>query len=184
VSTRTGALARIWAGALFELARESGELEGRREEVGALLEATKKEGGFLAAISSPKVTAVRKTAFVRAVLGDRFSRDIRSLVLLMIEKNRQAILPAVLEAFLERCEEEEGDLRARVTTAVPLRRQEATDLAAGLSRSTGKQVVLEETADETLLGGAVLRFGDFLVDGSLRTRIRELRERLLVSSET
>jgi F-type H+-transporting ATPase subunit delta len=179
-----GALARIYAAALFELAREREELAERREEVTVLLQALREDIGFQQVIASPMVEAARKSALVRGVFADRFSRDLRNLVLLLIEKNRQAALPSILEAFLEICDEEEGDLPARVTTAVPLEREEAENLARGLSESVGKKVVLEESTDKTLLGGAVLRFGDFLVDGSLRTRIRELREKLVVSSET
>jgi F-type H+-transporting ATPase subunit delta len=183
VSLRTGAVPRIYAGALFELARELGELGARLEEARVLLEVLRGDTELQGAISSPKIESSRKTAFVREVFGDRFSHDLLHLVLLLIEKNRQAILPAVLEAFIELCEEEEGRLTARVTSAVPLAREEAEGLARGLSGSVGKRVVLEETTDPALIGGAVLRFGDFLVDGSLRTRIRELRERLLTPSE-
>ncbi|MFH1682106.1 MAG: ATP synthase F1 subunit delta [Candidatus Eisenbacteria bacterium] len=174
-----GPLPRIYAGALFELARDAGALEERLGEARALLEILGMEPRFQEALASPRLETARKNEFVREVFGDRFSRDLRSLVLLLIEKGRQLLLREILEAFIELSEAERGRLRARVATAAPLTEEESSGLAEGLSRSVGKQVFLEKEVTAELLGGAVLRFGDYLVDGSLRRRIRELRETLL-----
>jgi len=178
-----GALPRIYANALFQLAREADVLDERLYEVRALLDVFAERPGFRRVIESPKVKHERKVALVGDVFGDRFSRDLRNLVLLLIEKSRQYILTAVLEAFVELCDEEMGRLPARLTTAVPIRPEDGGRLVADLSKKVGKEIVLAEEVDPSLLGGAVLRFGDFLVDGSLKTRVRNMREELLKPSE-
>ncbi len=179
-----GPLLRVYAGALFELAREAGKLEERKAEAQLFLDALDRERRIGKILVSPRVTAARKTAFIHEVLGDLFSRDLRSFVLLLVEKNRQVFLREMLETFVELCEEELGDLRGRVSTAVPLAEEDAAVLAEELSRRAGRRVLLEKTVDPRLLGGAVLRIGDRLADGSLRRRIGELRRRLLASSGT
>lgn len=179
-----GPLLRVYAGALFELAREKGELEERKAEAELLLDVLDREKRIGRVLVSPRVTASRKTSFVREVFGDHFSRDLRSFVLLLVEKNRQVFLREMLGTFVELCEEEKGDLRGRVTTAAPLAEEDAAALVEELSRRAGRRVILEKTVDPQLLGGGVLRIGDILADGSLRRRIRELRLRLLAPPGT
>lgn len=178
-----GALARIYAGALFELATEKHAEDERLGEVRALLAAFESKPDIRPIIESPKIEGARKAALVREVLGDRFSSDLRNLVLLLIEKNRPSLLTAILESFEELCDEEKGRLQARVTTAVPLENVEAELLSRGLSDKLRMDIVLDRRVDPEILGGAVLRFGDSLVDGSLRRRLEHLRDDLLAPSE-
>jgi F-type H+-transporting ATPase subunit delta len=178
-----GALARIYATALFELAEERNTLDERAGEVRTLFDVLSAKPGFRPVIESPMVETERKNALVRDVLGDRFSRDLRNLVLLLVDKNRQHLLMAVLETFLELYDESKGMLKATLTTAVPLAEGEADRLSAGLSEKVGKRILLGENVDPGILGGAVLRFGDYIVDGSLRSRIDKLRDELLTPSE-
>lgn len=178
-----GALARVYANALFELAMEKNALDERLDEVRTLLAVFAGKPGLRPIIESPQVDDERKAALVRDVFGDRFSRDLRNLVLLLIEKNRPHLLTAILGAFEDRCDEEKGRLQARVTTAVPLENAEAELLSRGLSEKTRMEIVLDRRVDPEILGGAVLRFGDYIVDGSLRHRIERLRDDLLTPSE-
>jgi F-type H+-transporting ATPase subunit delta len=183
VNGTSGPLPRIYAGALFDLASEADAAAERRSEVEVLLDVLRSEESLGAALNSPKIEAARKAELVRSTLGGRLSRELVNLVLLLIQKNRQALLPAILEEFIGLYEEEEGRLRGRVTTAVPLERGEAERLVRGLSESVGKDVVLEEVVDPGILGGAVLRLGDVLVDGSVRARLRALKDRLRAAPE-
>ena len=89
----------------------------------------------------------------------------------------------MLNAFLDLYEEEKGRLKVMISTAVPLTKEEANRLGAGLSEKIHKEVVLVSETDPDLLGGAVVRYDDYVIDGSLRARIRQLREELLAPSE-
>ncbi|MFH1277099.1 MAG: ATP synthase F1 subunit delta [Candidatus Eisenbacteria bacterium] len=178
-----GALARVYADALFELAAEKHAVDERLDEVRTLLAVFAGRPGLRPVLESPKIDGARKAAMVRDVFGDRFSRDLLNLVLLLIEKNRPSLLTAILESFEDRCDEESGRLQARVTTAVPLENAEAELLSRGLSDKTRMEIVLDRRVDPEVLGGAVLRFGDFIVDGSLKRRLERLRDDLLTPSE-
>jgi len=183
VSEAGGALARIYATALFQLAVEKGDLDERLDEAKALLEVLRAEVGFCAVLDSPKVDDARKADLVRSVFAGRFSKDLCNLVLLLIEKSRQFFLDPILESFVEMCDEARGRLRAKITTAVPLEGEEAGRLAGGLSGKVGREISLETEVKSAILGGAVLRFADYIVDGSLRTRIENLKTELLGAPE-
>jgi len=179
----SGAIARTYGGALFQIAREEEALDRTREEVDLLLEVMEKTPAFRAVLESPRIPQEEKKSLVRSVLADPFSRSLRSLVLLLIEKNRQMLLPAVLRAFGDLHDEERGRYRGGVRSAVPLTEEEAEGLAAALSKMVGGEVFLERTLEPELIGGAVVRLGDVIVDGSVRRRFERLREELLSGEE-
>jgi len=183
VIEQAGVLPRIYAGALFQIAKEQDALDGRAGEVKALLEALREQPRFCEILESPNVEIRRKNEFVRAVIDERFDRSLRNLVLLLIEKNRQNLLLAILGAFVAFHDEEMGRLKAEVTTAVPLPKEASDRLAGDLSDKVGKKILLEEKVDPGIIAGAVLRFGDYIVDGSMRTRFEKMKEDLLTPSE-
>ncbi len=180
---QAGALPRVYADALFQLAKEQNALDERAGEVKVLLEALRDQPRFREILESPKVEIRRKTEFVRAVIDERFDRSLRNLVLLLIEKNRQHHLLAVLEAFVVFHDEEKGRLKAVVTTAVPLSKEASDRLAGDLSDKVGKEILLEEKVDPGIIAGAVLRFGGYIVDGGMRSRLEKMKEDLLTPSE-
>jgi len=178
-----GAIVRVYGAALFQIAKEENALEARRAEVDLLLDVLERTPGFRAVLESPRVAARAKMELVRSVLADPFSKSVRSLVLLLIEKNRQVLLVSVLRAFVELHEEEKGRYKAAVESAVPLTPEEAEGLAGALSKMAGGEVILQRDVNPELLGGAVARLGDVIVDGSLRRRFKRLREELLTPVE-
>ena len=179
----TGTIARVYAGALLELAKEGNAAEERYAEVRALRRALDEEPRLTALLDSPRVKQGRKREIVEEVLGDDVSPDLRKLVLLMIEKNRQMFLGRVLAAFGEMWDEEHGRIRGTLTTARPVEDEAVSRIAAGFSERIGRELVLERRVDPEILGGAVLRYGEYRVDGSLRRRIRRLRGELLRGTE-
>ena len=76
-------------------------------------------------------------------------------------------------------DEKAGRVRAQVTSAQPLSPAEINRVRDSLARRTGKHVVLEAAVDPTLIGGIVARVGDLVLDGSIRTQLGSLREKLL-----
>ncbi len=178
-----GAVSRVYATALFELAQEKGTLEERLEEVQVLLEVLNREEKLRDILESPKVDSNEKEGLLRTIMGDEVSADLRNLVVLLLRKNRHFFMRGILEVFIELHQESVGRIRAMVTTAVPLEEDMAARLADGLASRTNKEVVLDRNVDAGLMGGVILRYGDYIVDGSLRTRIRKMKESLLETSD-
>lgn len=180
---QAGAIARVYAGALLELAKEGNAAEERLAEVRAVRRALDEEPRMAALLESPRLDPVRKREIFGGVFGDEVSPDLRNLVFLLIEKNRQMFLGRVLSAFEEMWDEESGRVRGTLITAKPVDEETTARIAALFSERIGREMVLERRTDPEILGGAVLRYGDHRVDGSLRRRIRRLRREMLRGAE-
>jgi F-type H+-transporting ATPase subunit delta len=97
---------------------------------------------------------------------------------LVAERGRVDHLDEIVAAYRALADEDLGQARAEVRTAVALTEEAKRQLAARLERAVGKRILLEERVDPTLLGGFVARVGSLILDGSLDGQLRRLRERL------
>lgn len=97
----------------------------------------------------------------------------------LIDHNRIRSYGEIVEAFARLSDERRGVVAARVTAAAPLSAGELGTLRERLGRVTGREVKLEVTADETLLGGLVVQIGSTVYDGSVRRQLDEMKRRLM-----
>ena len=166
--------AKRYAQAVFALAREDGAFDRWRADLQALrvLAADPTVGAFLL---STKVPEERKFAALEQGLSGSHPHAL-NLAKLLVRKNRVGIIDEIADAFEELLNAERGLVIAQVTTAVPLTDAGRSSIAAAVRRATGAATVeLREAVSRDILGGAVLQIGDHLVDGSVRTRLQNLR---------
>jgi len=168
---------RRYALAIMEMTGQTGTGDHWLQAMDAL-EALTGEPRFVAALQSDGMTDEKLQAIVRQVLPD-VTADELNLFRLLRRKNRLALGPGIASYYRELQDQSRGVVRASVRTAVPLEPAQRDALAQQLAARTGGQVELEAEVDPTLLGGAVIRIGDHLIDGSVRTRLRRLREQLM-----
>jgi len=167
---------RRYALALLALAREQGTMAYWLEAAEGL-EALTAEPSFVAALQGDGMTDERFVSIVRQVVPG-IDGDALNLFRLLRHKGRLALGPSIASYVRELWDEERGVQRAEVRTAVPLDDAARAQVQARLAQQTGKTIELEAVVDPALVGGAVIRLGDRLIDGSTRTRLRTLRERL------
>lgn len=103
---------------------------------------------------------------------------VRNLAKLLVQRGRGPAARRIAQAFEGLADEHEGIGRARVTTAVPLSDEQLAGIEQRLSAAMGKRITATADVDSSLVGGVVLRVGDQLLDGSIRTRLRSLRREL------
>ncbi|MEO8539557.1 MAG: F0F1 ATP synthase subunit delta [bacterium] len=167
--------ARRYAQAAFGIATDSGTIPLWRSELGDVASVLT-ESGIAASLSDTKVPLERRLALVGRVL------DVSPLVLnfakLLVSKGRASEARAVANAFERMADEHDGIAHASVTTAVELSPDQLSAIASQLSRQMGKDVRATGTVDPSIIGGVVVRVGDKLVDGSIRTRLKRLRTEL------
>jgi F-type H+-transporting ATPase subunit delta len=174
-------VARSYAKALFELARERNQLDTVAAEIESLATLLRDEAELRAFFARPWIAAVTKRT-VAAEIATRMqlSQLTRDFLALVAARGRTEHLAAIVEAFRGLQEDAAGRVRARVRTAVALSDSERAALTGRLGRALGgKQIVLEEVVDRGLLGGFVAEIGSLLVDGSLDGQLARMRERLV-----
>ena len=108
------------------------------------------------------------------------SKIMRNFLLLVIDHQRTHLLPEMFLMFQDVVRERQGIAEAEVYSASALSEAQKNEMTQTLERVTGKKIETKFELDASLLGGAVVRIGDTIYDGSLRSRLDEMRERLAV----
>ncbi|MEK7657044.1 MAG: ATP synthase F1 subunit delta [Elusimicrobiota bacterium] len=173
-------LARRYAMAFCLSAAGKGAAGGEAEEkaVGELLRAAHSLQDEMPSLKDPRVSPAEKKALIKRALPDASARTLRFLDLL-IDKKRFGLLPHVTGDLGRILDERKGTVRASARSAHDLAPAEAEALRARLAAFSGKSVVLDFKTDPELLAGAVVRMGDWVLDGSLAGQLRRLGESLM-----
>lgn len=172
----SSATARRYAKAVFMIGSEEGTVDAVARELSDLAATLKGSPELLELLSSPVVRADARQAVMKDVLArSGVSATVRNLALLLTDRRKGALLPEVAEAYGRLSDEKAGKVQAEVTSAVPLSDAQYTRLAGVLEKLTGRAITLSRKVDPALIGGVVTRIGDKVYDGSVRTRLEELR---------
>ena len=167
-------LARPYAKAAFERAREGDALAGWSEMLALAAAVIADERVAERVAGNPLVDAEDAAGFVLDVGGDRFTEEFANLIRLMADNRRLILLPEVSRQFARYRAEAERTLDVEVTTAVDAPEGFADQLAEALKKRYERDVNVTLKRDETLLGGAVVRAGDTVIDGSLKGKLSAL----------
>lgn len=175
------ALARIYASALFEKAEQAGgqdAIESTLAELEDILAIAREDARFAEFLTSQILPAEKREASLRTIFKDRVSDLTRNFLLVLNEKGRLDHLGAIAAAYDERLQERFGRIEVDVYAASPIDDAQAGAIEGRLREVLGKEPVLHRYVDESMLGGLRLRIGDQLVDASVSTQLRRMRERL------
>jgi F-type H+-transporting ATPase subunit delta len=130
-------------------------------------------------LSSPAVTREAKHRVIEKLLARVGGSEIvRNFLFVVIDHQRTHLLPEIIAAVQEEIKKHEGITEAQVSSAVELSKAQKAEMEFTLERLTGKRVEAKFSLEPSLLGGAVVRLGDTVYDGSLRSRLNNLRARL------
>jgi F-type H+-transporting ATPase subunit delta len=168
-----------YANALADIAMAQGSAEAATQELigfGALFAESAELRNFLV---SPAVAAEAKHRVIEKLLARvGGSKIVRNFLFVVADHHRTHALPEIIGAFQEVIRKRQGIMEAQVSSAVELSKAQRAEMEFTLERMTGKRVEAKFSLEPELLGGAVVRVGDTVYDGSLRSRLNELRARL------
>ena len=167
-----------YALSLYEVAADEKKEKAYLDELTAVCEAFGREPDFLKMLMTPSIALEDKQKVLRAVFEGRIETYLLNFLMLITEKGRVSLIHSMREAYKEHYYFENGIVEVRAITAKPLSAALAEKLKAKMSAVTGKQVVLETSVDESILGGIVVKLGGEQFDTSLRTRLNEIAARL------
>jgi F-type H+-transporting ATPase subunit delta len=176
------AAAKRYAKAIFDLASESGELERVTSEFAAIGALVAENAELRTALSNPMVEPSQRKAVMQSILQRmNVSPLTKNAVLLITDHRRSDVLPQIATDLTRLSDEKAGRIQAQVTSAAALSEQQYQKVASALEALTGRKISLSRKVDPSLIGGVVVRVGDRVFDGSVATRLRELRTALLPS---
>lgn len=180
-------IARPYARAAFDIAREKDRM-GQWSDALGVAGAVMADDAAERFLASPSLTDAERldflTGLIRAAGGnnqvlDGSDPEGTNFLKLLIEYDRTAVLPEIAERFDELKAAVENTVDVTVTSAVPLSAAQRDEIAAALRARLGRDVRIATDTDETLIGGAVIRAGDVVIDGSLRARLEGLANALV-----
>lgn len=176
--SRFTTIARPYAAAAFEYARDNKALDAWSEQL-AFLAAVAGHELMEDALDDPRQTHTQRGDLVLMIGADRLDAGVINLVKLLADNNRLRALPAIAEQFEHHRAEHEQTVEATVVSAKPLDKAQQQAIVESLQKRLNKKISLSTEVDESLIGGAVVKAGDWVMDGSMKTRLSQLSATLL-----
>ena len=173
-------IAGRYARALFGLAAEGGQLDRIEKEVAEATQLVGRHPEISNLVMNSTISREEKEDFLEKVLPRDFSPLTTNCFKVLIRKRRFQVLPAVQETFHRIYEEKKGLQRIRVETAISLGGILEERLRKVLEKKLGRTVYLETTVNPEILGGFILDFDGTQIDGSFRTALFELKQRMMI----
>ncbi len=131
--------------------------------------------------NTPSVPAAQKLGLLDAIIArEGFSIPVRNFVAVLIDHHRIAFFSAIVQQFEKEMDERTGFVEAEVSTFRELSENERKTLEADVAKLTGKKVRARYAQDASLLGGAIIRVGSTIYDGSIRGQLQEMKAVLTV----
>jgi F-type H+-transporting ATPase subunit delta len=174
-------VARTYARALFEAAKDAGRVEPVRDELATFVEAVAEVPELRSLIRNPELDPRTKSAALEAVL-EGADELVRNFVRVVTEKGRAPQLDEIAREFEAFVAANERILSVELTTAYELSDDEATAIVQQIEQASGRRVEAARTVDPDLIGGLVLKAGSLEVDSSIRGRLDRLRRDLAHAS--
>ncbi len=175
VSISTG-IAQRYASAVFELAKEAKKIKEIESDLDALQGALNDSEDFRTLIHSPIYTREEQGTAITALAEKMgLSGTMANTLALMASKRRLFVVPQLVRTLREQIAEDKGEVTAEVTSAKALTKAQSDKLAKSLKATTGKTVSLQQTVDESLIGGLIVKVGSKMIDTSIRSKLNSLQ---------
>ena len=172
-----GSSAKRYAQAVFEIAQEHNRLEEWQQELQTIAQAVE-QPEFVSLLSNPRLPVGAKRQVLQETLVGASEQAVNLATLLVVSGRLEALAGPIAQEYAKRLDELRGIVRVEVITAVGLDRAQREEISRRLVEATGKEIRMEERIEPDIMGGLVIRIGDQVVDGSLRSKLRGLKRSL------
>lgn len=174
----SGAISRRYAKALFEIALANNSIDTLEQELRGIVAALGETPDFKRILFHPQIETDEKKALINKIFTGQISSTALNFIEFLVEKRREEYLQNIVDRFTVLANEHRNVVEAKVTTAVELSAEEVTEMTARLSKLTGKTVQVSTVVDATIIGGAIVRIGDTIIDGSIVNKLNSLKQTL------
>jgi F-type H+-transporting ATPase subunit delta len=165
-----------YADAALSIARAEGNLSEVEDELFRLARVLESSDELRSTLSDPRLPAARRQQIVEDLLEGRATATTTAIVSMIVGAGRAADLPKIAQELVQRSASGRGEAVAEVRSAVALTDEQITRLTAALKQRTNLDITIKNVVDPTVMGGVVTQIGDSVLDGSVRTRLNQLRD--------
>ena len=173
-----GVVHRVYARALYDAAKDRGDVEETRQELSDFVAAIRDVPELRAILRNPQIDPRAKASAIEAITGG-IHDVVRNFLRLLAEKGRLAEVEEIDRELERLVAREQGQITVELTTAQELSEDEAREIVDQISKASGRSVEATRKVDPDLIGGIVLQAGSFRIDASVRGRLNRLRQELV-----
>jgi len=166
-------IARPYAQAVFDLAKGKKGLSGWSKQLNSL-SAIVSDSQINALISNPSVESGQLTELILSIAADNLDKEGKNLVKVLAENGRLDVITEIAGIFEDLKNESEKTVQAEVLTAFKLDEKQISTLQAALKKRLGCEVEITSRIDKSIIGGAIIRAGDMIIDGSVTAQLDRL----------
>ena len=167
-------IARVYAEALFDVAREQGKLDPIHDQLGAVADAMAESRDLQVFLFSPYFSSAEKREGISRVIFEA-DPELTNFLELLAEKHRMPAIFRIRRRFDEMWSKQKRRLEVRLVSAVDLPPDLVEEVGKRITEQTGQTIELESEVDGGILGGLVLRVGNMVLDASVRSKLERLR---------
>ncbi|PYZ96083.1 F0F1 ATP synthase subunit delta [Alteribacter lacisalsi] len=176
-------LAFRYASALYDLAKERGQLDAYGEELQLIKEVFEDTNLLDEVFRHPSIANDTKKSLLKVNFGDKVSAEILNLLLLLVDRKRISIVPALADEYKRLSYQSKGVAEATVYAAKKLTDEELQLVADKFARHTKhEKILVDEVTDPTMIGGIKVRVGDLVFDGSIANQLQRIHRRMLTGN--
>lgn len=169
-------IAERYASAVFDIAKEGKDLKALEADVAAIEAAIADSADFRTLLTSPLYSRdEQQTAITALAKKMKLSATTTNVLGLLASKRRLFVLPQLAKVLRDRLADERGEVTAEVTTAKALTKTQMDKLAKTLKDKVGKAVTIQETVDESIIGGLIVKVGSKMIDTSIKSKLAALQ---------
>jgi F-type H+-transporting ATPase subunit delta len=172
-------VARNYAETLFELARQNEGLERYQEAIEVVARLLDEDPKLRLFLETPRIAAGDKKKVLAKALGGAIPKPLVNFLMVVVDKRRQRLLRDIAREYQDLVDEQMNRVHAEVTVARPLDEQALKTVADRLTALLGRTAIPHVRVKPEILGGILVRAGDTIYDGSLKSRLEGMRRQLL-----
>lgn len=167
----SSAVGKRYARALFEVASERGKIDQVEADLGAIVQAVLQNDDLSKIMHHPHIASDAKIKLVDELFKSHVGEESYHFLSVLIQNGREALLADIYRSFVKLANDARGIAEATVTSAKPLTDEEQAELAEKFGQTLNKKLRLTAVVDPSILGGIIVKIGDRLYDGSLKTKL-------------
>jgi F-type H+-transporting ATPase subunit delta len=172
-------VAVTFVNALLGVAADKDLLGQVEKDLDLLSDTMARHEDFKKVLLHPSITRKEKKDTIKAVFGEYVSGQMINFLYLLVDRRREVLLDVIPDVYRKVVDKKTGVIRAKIQAAIPIVGERLENLKAGIKKLTGKIVEIEVVENPQILGGLVVEIENKMIDGSVVSRLRNLRSKLM-----